>query len=149
MKNILTKEGFKKLKQKLRELNKERDRLVADMEEARQEGDLSENSAYHNLRENLTIVRNQIGDIKQRLTNATISEKNGNGKVGVGNKVIVEVNGKRKELHIVGGGEADPLKGKISYESPIGSKLLGCEKSDSIEVDTPQGTSEYKVIEVK
>jgi transcription elongation factor GreA len=149
MKNILTKEGYKQLKQKLRDLEKERDRLVTDMEEARQEGDLSENSAYHNLRENLTIVRNQIGDIKQRLANATISEKNGNGKVGVGNKVIVEVNGKEKVLQVVGGGEADPLKGKISYQSPIGSSLLNHKKGDSVQVDTPQGTNEYKIIEVK
>ncbi len=148
MKNILTKYGYKKLKRKLRKLKKERDRLVKDMEEARQEGDLSENSAYHNLRENLTIVRNQIGDLKQRLSNVEITEKNGDGTVGVGNQVTVEVNGKTKEIELVGGGEADPIKGRISYESPIGSALLDRKVGETVEVDTPGGTSEYKIIEV-
>lgn len=149
MKNILTKQGYKNLKKKLRELKLERDRLVKDMEAARQEGDLSENSAYHNLRENLTIVRNQIGDLKQRLSNVEISEKNGDGTVGVGNKVVVEVNGKTRKMQIVGGGEADPLKGKVSYESPIGSSLLDHKQGETVKVKTPRGTSEYKIIEVE
>ncbi len=149
MKNILTKQGYKELKEKLSELEKERDRLVVDMEAARQEGDLSENSAYHNLRENLTIVRNQIGDLKQRLSNVEITSKNGDGTIGVGNKVVVEVNGKTKNIQIVGGGEADPLNGKISYQSPIGSCLMGRKKGETVEVETPAGATEYKIIEVK
>lgn len=148
MKNILTKKGYKNLKQKLRKLKKERDRLVKDMEAARQEGDLSENSAYHNLRENLTIVRNQIGDLKQRLSNVQISKKNGDGTVGVGNRITVEVNGKRKNIELVGGGEADPLKGRISYESPIGSALLNQKQGETVKVETPGGVNNYKIIEV-
>jgi len=148
MKNILTKRGYKKLKKKLRQLEKERDRLVEDMEAARQEGDLSENSAYHNLRENLTIVRNQIGDLEQRLANVEITKKNGDGTVGVGNKVTVEVNEKTKDIHLVGGGEADPLAGKISYESPIGASLIGHKKGETVEVETPAGKSMYKIVEV-
>jgi len=148
MKNILTKRGYKKLKKKLRQLEKERDRLVKDMEAARQEGDLSENSAYHNLRENLTIVRNQIGDLEQRLANVEITKKNGDGTVGVGNKIKVEVNGKTKDIHLVGGGEADPLAGKISYESPIGASLIGHKKGETVEVETPAGKSMYKIVDV-
>ncbi len=148
MKNILTKKGYRKLKKKLRQLEKERDRLVEDMEAARQEGDLSENSAYHNLRENLTIVRNQIGDLEQRLANVEITEKNGDGTVGVGNKVVVEVNGKTREMQLVGGGEADPIAGKVSYESPIGASLIGHKKGETVEVETPAGKSMYKIVEV-
>lgn len=148
MKNILTKKGYQNLKLKLSELKKEEERLVKDMETARQEGDLSENSAYHSLRENLTIVRNQIGDLENLLSDVQISEKNGNGKVGVGNQVVVKVNGKEKEIQIVGDGEADPLKGKISYQSPIGSSLMGHKKGETVKVETPSGTNEYKIIEV-
>lgn len=148
MKNILTKQGYKNLKKKLRELKLERDRLVKDMAAARQEGDLSENSAYHNLRENLTIVRNQIGDLEGRLSNIEISEKNGDGTIGVGNRVKVKVDGKTKDIKIVGNGEADPLNGKVSYQSPIGSGLVGHRKGEIIQVETPGGTSEYKIIEV-
>lgn len=149
MKNILTKKGYQNLKSKLKKLESEEERLVKDMEEARQEGDLSENSAYHSLRENLTIVRNQIGDLKQRLSNVEISEKNGNGEIGVGNQVVVKVDGKEKDIQIVGDGEADPLNGKISYQSPIGSNLIGHKKGETVKVETPSGTSEYKIIDVK
>lgn len=148
MKNILTRKGHKKLKRKLRQLKKERDRLVEDMEEARQEGDLSENSAYHNLRENLTIVRNQIGDLEKRLSNVEITKKNGNGFVGVGNTVQVKVNGKTKKLEIVGDGEANPLKGKVSFHSPLGSSLIDHREGETVEVETPTGINKYKIIEV-
>jgi transcription elongation factor GreA len=148
MKNILTKQGHKKLQRKLKKLNIERDRLVKDMEAARQEGDLSENSAYHNLRENLTIVRNQIGDLEKRLSDVEITEANGNGVVGVGNTVEVEVNGKTKQLEIVGDGEANPLKGRVSFQSPLGSSLVGHKKGQTVEVETPAGKNKYKIVAV-
>ncbi len=148
-KTILSKKGYKKLKQKLEDLKTERDRLVEDMEEARQEGDLSENSAYHNLRESLTIVRNQIGDLDQKLVNAEIRSKEKNGAVGFGTEIKVKVNGGEKTIQIVGDGEANPLKGKISYRSPIGQGLIGKNEGQSAKIETPNGEIEYKVLEIK
>lgn len=148
-KTILSKKGYKKLKQKLKDLKTERDRLVEDMEEARQEGDLSENSAYHNLRESLTIVRNQIGDLDQKLVNAEIRSKEKNGAVGFGTEIKVKVNGGEKTIQIVGDGEANPLKGKISYRSPIGQGLIGKNEGQSAKIETPNGEIEYKVLEIK
>lgn len=146
---ILSKQGYKNLKQKLENLKEERDRLIEEMEEARQEGDLSENSAYHSLRESVTIIRNQIGDLEQKLANAEIRDKENNGRVGFGSHVIVKINGDRKEIEIVGNGEADPLKGKISYQSPIGQGLIDKKEGQSVKIETPAGEKEYKVLEIK
>lgn len=148
-KTILSKQGYKKLKGKLEDLKEERDRLVEDMEKTRQEGDLSENSAYHSLRESVTIIRNQIGDLEQKLGNAEIRDKENNGRVGFGNKVIVKINGDQKEIEIVGDGEADPLKGKISYQSPISQGLIDKKEGQSVKIETPAGEKEYKVLEIK
>lgn len=146
---ILSKQGYKNLKQRLKRLKEEQDRLVEDMEEARQQGDLSENSAYHNLRESVTIVRNQIGDLEQKLADAEIRGKEDNGSVGFGSTVKVQVNGEAKTIQIVGDGEADPLKGKISYKSPIGQGLVGKKQGQTAKIDTPAGEKEYKILEIK
>jgi transcription elongation factor GreA len=146
---ILSKQGYKNLKKKLKELKKEQERLVEDMEAARQEGDLSENSAYHNLRESVTLVRNQIGDLEQKLANVEIRDKEDNGSVGFGSTVKVKVNGDTKTIQVVGDGEADPLKGKISYKSPIGQGLVGKKKGQTATIETPGGEKEYTILEIK
>lgn len=146
---ILSKQGYKNLKQKLKELKQEQERLVEDMEAARQEGDLSENSAYHSLRESVTLVRNQIGDLEQKLANVEIRDKQTNGTVGFGSTVKVKVNGDTKTIQLVGEGEADPLKGKISYKSPIGQGLVGKKEGQTATIETPGGEKEYKILEIE
>lgn len=148
-KTILSQKGYKKLKQKLGDLKKEQDRLIKDMEETRQEGDLSENSAYHQLRESVTIIRNQIGDLEQKLANVEIRSKEDNGQVGFGNTVKVKINGDTKTIQLVGDGEADPLKSKISYKSPIGQGLVGKKEGQTAKIETPAGEKEYKILEIK
>jgi transcription elongation factor GreA len=66
-----------------------------------------------------------------------------------GSTISVKVNDKEKEYMIVGPQEADPLIGKISNESPLGSAFLGKEKGDKIKVQTPAGEVEYKIILIK
>jgi len=149
MKNILTKTGYEQLKKKLAKLKGKRAELVEEMELARQEGDLAENSAYHQLRETVTIVTQQIQDLEKKLANVEIAENNNDGKVAVGTRVLVEVNGRKRELEIVGNGETDPLNGKISYQSPIGSQLLGRKQGEVVKIETPGGTTEYRILTVK
>ncbi len=149
MKNILTKRGYTQLKKKLAELKARRAHLVEEMELARQEGDLAENSAYHQLRETVTIVSQQIQELERKLINVEIAESNSDGRVAVGTRVLVEVNGQKKELEIVGDGETDPLNGKISYQSPIGSRLLGRSQGEVVKIETPSGVVEYRILAVK
>jgi len=148
MKNILTKKGYQQLKKKLAELKARRAQLVAEMELARQEGDLAENSAYHQLRETVTIVSQQIENLERKLADVEIVEAKTNGQVGVGSRVLVEVRGQQKELEIVGDGESDPLNGKISYQSPIGARLLGRQAGELVAIETPGGKVEYRILKV-
>ncbi len=149
MKNIVTKIGYRKLRKRLEELKSRRAELVKEMELTRQEGDLAENSAYHQLRETIILVASQIDDIGQKLVHVEIAEKNNNGVVEVGSELVVEVNGQVKNLQIVGNGESNPLKGKISYQSPIGAGLLGKKRKAVIKIKTPRGTIEYRILEIK
>lgn len=151
MNSVLTHSGLEKLHQRLKELKAKRVRLVEEMELARQEGDLSENSAYHQLREDVAVTTTQIAEVEEKLMGAKVVKKNGHGLgiVDIGNKVKVEVNSIIRDFEIVGDGEADPSSGKTSYQSPIGSGLMGKKKGDLIKVETPSGLIEYRILEIE
>ena len=120
------------------------------IDEARQMGDLSENAEYHAAREELAWVQSRILEIKNILDNAEIISSNSKktDSVQIGSKILVKINDKEKEYQIVGAQEADPLNGKISNESPLGSSFLGKEKGDQIEVEVPAGIQKYKILKI-
>lgn len=150
-KNILTKSAFQRLQKKLAALNEKRERMVVELEETRKLGDLRENSAYYELKNQLQILENQIAELEEILNNAEITEKeeNDNYKVGLGSVVKVVCDGKEKELEIVSDGEANPLEGKISYSSPIAQALLGKKSGDKVEIKTPGGVCVYEILSVE
>jgi len=149
MANKLTKSGYESLAKKLAGQRAKREKLTVELEELRTDGDLTENSAYHQMRETVAIVSEQIEQLQEKLADVKIVEKNGNGVVGVGSKLTVSVIGKTKELEIVGAGEADPLKGKISAESPLGQELLDKKSGAKVFVQTPAGEIEYRILKVE
>ncbi len=120
------------------------------IDEARQMGDLSENAEYHVAREELAWTQSRILEIKNILDNAEIITANEKKLdfVQIGSTIVVEVNKKDKEYMIVGAQEADPLKGKISNESPLGSAFLGKKKGEIVEVKTPSGLQNYKIVKI-
>ncbi len=120
------------------------------IDEARQMGDLSENAEYHVAREELAWTQSRILEIKNILDNAEIITANEKKLdfVQIGSTIVVEVNKKEKEYMIVGAQEADPLKGKISNESPLGSAFLGKKKGEIVEVKTPSGLQNYKIVKI-
>jgi transcription elongation factor GreA len=85
------------------------------------------------------------------LKNVTVVESiiDGKGKIDMGSKVKVLVNGKEKEYEIVSFNEADPLSGKISNESPLGMAFLGKKKGEEVIAETPKGEIKYKIIDFK
>jgi len=149
MRNVLTKAGYEKLTKKLEELRARKVELVKEMELARQEGDLAENSAYHQLRETVTIVTQQIEQLDSKLDGAVVAKNNNKNKIGVGSCVVVAVNGEKRELQVVGDGETDPLNGKVSHQSPIGSALMGKKVGNVVSIETPGGVVKYNVLEIK
>lgn len=141
----LTKEGKSELESELEELKGRRSGVAEKIANARDYGDLSENAEYDAAREEQAQVESRIAEIEDILKNADIIKagKN-NGKVQVGSTVELE-NGKLVTYRIVGPVEADPLEGKISNESPIGSALMGKKVGDTVTIKTPKGESHYTI----
>jgi len=147
----LTREGKKKLEQELDFLiNVRRKEIAAQIKAAKEEGDLSENSAYDEAKLAQGFLEGRVQTIEVQLRNAVIIEKNGNSdKVSIGSTVTVEEDGFGQETYeIVGSAEADPLEGRISNESPIGRAMLGAKVGDKLRAETPSGEITFKVIKI-
>jgi len=148
----LTLEGKKKLEEELEYLITVRRKEVADaIKSAKEEGDLSENSAYDEAKMAQGFLEGRIQTIEAQLRNSVLIEKNGHSDaVHIGSVVTVSEDGIGEETYqIVGSAEADPLNGKISNESPIGQALLGAKVNDVVKAETPGGEIEFKVIKIK
>ena len=143
-KNILTYEGLKALEDELHELKVNRRREVAQkIKEAREQGDLSENAEYDAAKEEQRDIELRIEEIDKILKNAEVVDDNDGDSsvINVGCTVTIkdlEFN-EEMEYKIVGSTEADSLKGKISNESPVGKALIGAQKGETVEVETPAG----------
>ena len=148
---LLTKEGNNKLKEEYRELTEVRRHEIAEkIQDAREMGDLSENASYQTAKEEQAFIEGRIAELEEIFRNSTVVESNGgNGKVSIGSKVKVHIEGDEQTFWIVGSQEADPGSGKISHESPIGMALIGKEVGDEIEVEAPVGKIIYKVLKVE
>lgn len=148
----LTKEGKVKLQEELEYLTTVRRREVAEaIKSAKEEGDLSENSAYDEAKLNQGFLEGKIQTIESQLRNAVIINENGKSdKVTIGCTVTVEEEGFGEETYqIVGSAEADPMEGKISNESPIGMALIGAKVGAKVKAKTPGGETIFKVVKVK
>lgn len=145
----ITIEGKTELEQELLELNERRGEIAEKIAAARDYGDLSENAEYDAAREEQGIVETRVLEIENILQNHEIIKPvKSNGTVRVGSTVELE-NGKKVTYQIVGPVEADPLDGKISNESPIGSALMGKKKGDEVVITTPKGKTTYTVTDIR
>jgi len=148
----LTLQGKKKLEEELEYLVKVRRKEVAvAIQSAKEEGDLSENSAYDEAKLTQSFLEGRIQTIEAQLRSAVIIERNGSSDtVHVGSQVTVQEEGLEPETyHIVGSAEADPLDGRISNESPIGKALLGAKVGDTVTAEIPDGAITFKVIKIE
>ncbi len=147
----LTKESLKNLTDELENLrNKTIPDIARRIDEAKQQGDLSENAEYHQAREDMSWTQSRVQELDQLIQNAEIIEKSANhDTVSIGSSVTVKVNGKTKDYTIVGPQEIDPTKGYISNESPLGQAFLKHKVKDKVEVITPAGKNVYEIISIK
>ena len=147
-----SREGLEKLKQELEERTTiTRPEIAKRLKEAKEEGDISENAAFDAAKEAQSMNEGRIEEIKDILDNAVIitGGANSSGVVTVGSSIKVESKNGTNNYIIVGAAESDPIKGFISNESPLGKAFLGHKKGDKIEVRTPKGSADYKILEVK
>ncbi|MCG2686221.1 GreA/GreB family elongation factor [Candidatus Parcubacteria bacterium] len=146
----LTEDGLKKLKREHDELvGVRRGEVAAKIRTALDEGGADDNLAYDVVRDEQLQLERRVAELEGTLNRAVLIEGGGEkGVVRVGSTVVVEVEGERDEFTIVGSLEADPMKGLISYESPVGSALLGVKVGVAITVSSTVVTI-YKVLEIR
>ena len=127
-----------------------RQEIAARLEHAKSLGDLSENAEYQETKEEQALLERQIVDLEDMMRNAVVIKSDRPiDVVTVGSTVVVDMGHGPETYKIVGSEEAKPIEGKISNESPIGRAFLNRRVGDSIEVKTPGGTIEYKILEIK
>ena len=150
---VLTSEGLVKLEQELENLKTVRRREVADkIKVAISFGDLSEHSEYDEAKNEQAMIEARILQIEAMLKNVKILDVGelDTEVVNVGSKVhVLDVEFDEDEtFHIVGSTEANPDAGKISDESPVGKGLLGHRAGDIVAIPVPNGTVNYKILDI-
>ena len=148
-----TEEGLKKLKDELEQMKTiERPKISAQIAEARDKGDLSENAEYDAAKEAQGVLEMKISKLEDVLANARIlSEENIDlTKVGVLTKVKLKnmANSAIMEYSLVAEKEADIRKNKISVSSPIGKGLLGKKVGEVAEIQVPRGIMSFEILEI-
>jgi len=152
-KTMLTLEGLKELENELIMLKTVKRKDIAEkIKEARGQGDLSENAEYDAAKEEQARMEARITILDKMLRNAEIIDEDDHDKnsVGIGSKVKLfdEEYKEEVEFTIVGSAEANPMGGRISNESPLGSALLGRKKGELVDVSAPDGIIKYKILEI-
>jgi transcription elongation factor GreA len=148
----LTQDGYDKIVAELKLLKEvKRPELAERLKEAISQGDLSENADYIKSKEDQGFLEGRIQDLEAKLSNYEIIEKKAsNGVVEIGSTVtFTQGKSEPKTFQVVGAAEGNPREGKISNESPVGSKLLGSKEGDSISVQTPNGIIKLNVLKVE
>jgi transcription elongation factor GreA len=149
----LTAEGKTRLQNELDYLKgPARTQLALRLRTAIQQGDLSENADYIAAKEEQGFLEGRIQELDQVLKNVIIIDdiKQNRGIVGIGAKVTIQEDEFPTEtFHLVGPKEADPVNGRISHESPIGSALIGHAIGDAVTVQTPNGSMTFKIIHIE
>lgn len=143
-----TKEGLEKLQEEQARLIAERPAAVAELKRAREMGDLSENGAYKAAKFRVNDIDRQIRQLQYTIRHAYVVETP-EGIAGINTLVTVRDEVGEKQFHIVGEREADPISGKISPYSPVGSQLMGKREGEKVVIQTPKGIITYTIVKIQ
>ena len=147
----LTAQGLEDLKKEFEELKNKKIPDIANLiDEAKQQGDLSENAEYHQAKEEMAWAQGRLQELRYLLDNAEVVEsvQKNQGVVMVGSTIIIKNSATTRSYAIIGPHEASPLQGKISNESPLGESFLGHKVGDDVVVNTPAGKQTYEILEI-
>lgn len=126
-----------------------RGEIAQKIGDAKEMGDLSENFAYHEARDQQAQNETRIIEIKDMLVNAVVVEERKGGKINLGSRFKVKNGSQERSFEIVGESEANPMEGKISNASPLGNAFLGHSIGDIVEVTVPSGKMSYEVLSIE
>jgi transcription elongation factor GreA len=152
---LVTPEGLEKLQQELLYLTEVRRKEVADrIRQARDFGDITENSEYDDAKTEQGLLERRISEIQRRIRNVKVVDPSEarTDAVDLGTRVTLRVAGKKGEeriFQIVGANESDPTNGKLSHASPVGRAVLKRRVGEKVTVSTPRGSTEYEIVNVE
>lgn len=151
--NVYTAEGLKRLQDELAERKTTKAAEIAErLNEARAQGDLSENSEYDDAKEAQAKNETRIKEIESLLKNATVLDDDEilKTKVSLGCKVAIRDEETKEEIEytLVNENEENIFEDRISDKSPLGMAILGKKKGNVVEVTTPAGSFKYKVVKI-
>ena len=153
---FVTQEGLEELKQELHRLvHEERNIVINELQEARAQGDLSENADYDAARDHQARVEARIREVEELISNVEIISDDKKGKkgkiVGLGSTVkILDLDSNEEETYtIVGSVEADPFNGKLSNATPLAMALLDSKVGSTVKVVGIEEPYEVKILELK
>ncbi len=152
--SFLTREGYTKLQEELEYLRKEKREEIANrLHEAMEGGELIENAEYEAAKNEQAFVEGRIKELEILLATARVIDEGSHqptGAVQVGSTVTIQEENLEPEMYtIVGAAEANPVRGKISNESPLGRALLNRKIGDKVQVDAPAGSFAVTIIKVE
>lgn len=148
--SYISPEGIEKIKKELEELKFKKQEITKRIEEAKIQGDLSENAEYAEAKEAQSFNEGRIAKLEEILKNAKVITKSRNQTaVRVGSTVEVKSGGATKIFTITGSEEANPAENFISNESPLGQAFLNRSAGETVEVQTPKGAVKYKIIKIR
>ncbi|MGF1472313.1 MAG: transcription elongation factor GreA [Rubrobacteraceae bacterium] len=151
---LITPEGLEKLQTELEHLTETRRREIADrIRQAREFGDISENSEYDDAKNEQYLLERRISELQRRVRSAKVVDPSEatSDSVDLGTRVTLRLldKGEERTFQIVGANESDPPGGKLSHASPVGRAVLKRRVGEKVSVATPRGTTEYEIVNVE
>lgn len=150
MSTYLSKEALKNLEEELEHRrNVVRKEIAERILAAKELGDLSENFEYQEAKEAQSMNESRMMEVEAMIKDYILVEQTkGGSDIQMGTTFVASIKGQEKTYEIVGSNEADPLKGKISNESPLGQAFIGHEAGEEVEIQVPSGTNVYKIVKI-
>ena len=150
MTTYLTPEGLEKMKKELEHLKTvKRKEIAEELETAISFGDLKENASYQSAKDAQGLMEEKIMELEDAIKNSVIAKKSNNDKIQIGSKVKAKIDNSERIFHIVSPSESNPMEGKISYKSPIGSALLEKLSGEKVKIETPSGIKECEILNIE
>jgi len=143
-----TSQAYEKMKKDVEDLESKRKEILVRLQAAREMGDLSENGAYQGARFELSTTDRELRRLGYLIKNGEISQADNCNLVGFGCTVLLDNGSQKMSFTMVSGYESDPLKRKLSVQSPLGKAIVGRKKGEKVTVDAPGGKIDYKIVNI-
>lgn len=125
-----------------------RPEIARELSDARDMGDLSENFAYHDARDRQADNEMRVVELEELIRSAVVAKDERTGEIGLGSTFEVKLGSTTRTFTVVGETEANPMAGKISHLSPLGSAFMGHRPGDVVKIEVPSGAIAYEITKI-